>query len=284
MSAEGAGLLAGGAGTRRGLGVCSPVRAGGRGPGREGGGPRAPRGAGAAGRGRAGVGGDAERPQWSLEGSRPAERPGSAPPAPTPAQSPVRRMGPAAPWQRAPLLVTGDPGPATGGVVPARGGGRCAPLRPHLPCGSPGLGSAAAWRARDPAAQASCALEVAGGSLPLPAPMMQGERRRGVGSGEGAPPGRASHPASPCPSPLVLTVQSTPHGGRGGPRVRPLLCGLSLRGWRLCGAPSPQPGRWGQAPADPLRGDGAVLLSSWRQHGSPFPACRPALSPTPVGL
>lgn len=96
VSAEGAGLLAGGGGTAAGWGVCSQFGLGGRGGwGREGGGPGplaelGPRGEG-------GWVGVATRSDRREPGGEPARSAGLCPAGTDPQPSPlVRRMGPAA--------------------------------------------------------------------------------------------------------------------------------------------------------------------------------------------
>lgn len=166
---------------------------------------------------------------------------------------------------------------------PCAGWGALRPLTPLSgPCGSPRAWPAAR-RARDPAAQASCTLRWPEGvtSPSLLLPTMQGERG-GVGwAAERAHPQGGISPRVPISTTPGPDVQSTPHGGRGGPKVRPLaLRTQSLRvAAARCTIP-PTPGRWGQAPADPQRGWGSTACHPGGSMGPPsLPACLPCLPP-----
>lgn len=172
------------------------------------------------------------------------------------------------------------------GGFPGRGGGRRSPLSPYPdPAAPPGLGP-----------------EPRGPGTPQPRPAVPFDGRRGSlhprsrsprcrGEGEawggrwrGRTPREASHPASPHPPPPVLTsraplaVEGGTQGYRPAVESGPLLCGLSLRGWRLRGAARPPPPRlgagWGQAPADPQRGWSSIACHPEGSAGPPaLPAC-----------
>lgn len=186
--------------------------------------------------------------------------------------------------------MTGDPGPATG--CGGRGGSlggvgdAAAPYPPIRTLRLP-RGLARSLAGPGPRNPGQLYPSMAGGghfTLAPRSPRCRGEGEAWGGRWRGRTPREASHPASPHPPPPVLTsraplaVEGGTQGYRPAVESGPLLCGLSLRGWRLRGAARPPPPRlgagWGQAPADPQRGWSSIACHPEGSAGPPaLPAC-----------